>query len=342
MAATLKDIAKAAGVSVTTVSLVLRANPHPMISAKTRERVLLVAGELNYRHNLHARALRMGKSQLIGLLMFNLEIPIAIAKLEAIDNLVWTKGYRSLIRHAGGHSDMEPQLIEEYSGGAVEGLIIVQPTPGLTARTLEALVCDMIPVVTLEPISGVSADCVTVDRMHGAYVAMKHLLELGHRRIGLLHADPTDMHVAPRLKGYRKALTEFGLSVCPELLVEAKLSYDGGYAAVRELLARNTGVTAIFCNNDEIAIGSMKAIQEAGLRIPEDMAVIGFDNIEAGAYAPVPLTTVAQPIEELAVQAVELLFSRLDGTAKKVNPEMIRLKPYLVIRDSCGGKKTES
>ena len=337
MVATLKDIARAAGVSVTTVSLVLRENPHPMISLKTRERVLEVAKELKYRHNLHARALRMGKTQLIGLLMFDLDTRIALLKLEAIDAAVTARGYRSLIRNAAGHADMEPQFIREYAGGAVEGLIIVQPTGELSAKSLEPLLSSDVPIVTLEPIEGSSLDCVTVDREHGAYVAVKHLLNLGHRRIGMLHAEQSDLHFAPRLEGYRKALSEYGIEIDESLLVETRVSYHGGCEAARELIERKTGATALFCDNDEVAIGAMKAVRGAGLRIPDDMALIGFDNIEAGAFAPVPLTTVAQPVDDVAALAVEMLFARMDGSAKDRPAILTRLKPHLVVRESCGG-----
>lgn len=313
-----------------------------MISAKTRTKVLDVARELKYRHNLHARALRMGKSHLIGLMMFDLEYKIALAKLEAIDNAVWTRGYRSLIRNAGGHGDMIPQLIAEYAGGAVEGLIIVQPHAEISGRALDMLSGSDIPIVTLEPIDGASLDCVTVDRKYGAYIAIKHLLELGHRRIGMLHSHHSVLHLVPRLLGYREALAEYSLPVDDSLLIESRVGYEGGYSAAYELIARKTGVTAIFCNNDEIAIGAMKAITNMGLRIPEDIAVIGFDNIEAGAYAPVTLTTIVQPVEEVALRSVELLFDRLQNPDSGDSTSLVRLKPSLVIRESCGGLKKHS
>ncbi|MHB0912318.1 MAG: LacI family DNA-binding transcriptional regulator [Armatimonadota bacterium] len=335
MAITLKDIAKAAGVSVTTVSLVLRENPHPMISEATREKVRAVARKLKYRHNPHARALRMGKNQEIGLLMFDLETRIALAKLEAVDQEVWERGYRTRIRNSAGHAELEPRFISEYAGGAVDGLVIVQPTQALTREMLEPLVDGGVPVVTLELIDGAMVDCVTIDRRHGAYTAVKHLIGLGHKRIGFLHATSAYLYVAPRFEGYKAALSEAGIEFDPSLLVAAVPTYKGGYDAARELLARKVEVSSIFFNNDEMAIGAMKAIREAGLRVPEDIAIIGFDNIEAGEYAPVPLTTIAQPVEELASKAVELLFSRLKGESDG-GPKLIQVKPDLVIRESCG------
>lgn len=339
MASTLKDIAKAAGVSVTTVSLVLRDNQNPMISKKTREKVLEVARELKYRHNTHARALRMGKSRAIGLLMYDFESKIALSKLETIDAGIWEKGYRSLIRIAGGHSDMIEQLIHEYAGGAIEGLIIIQAATELTAGSLEVLTSSDVPIVTLEPIEGLPLDCATVDRKYGAYMGIKHLLNLGHRSIGMIHSHPTDLHLAPRLEGYRQALLEHGLPVSKSLLVETRVGYSGGYNAAKELLSRGLGVTAIFCNNDETAIGAMKGVQELGLRIPDDIAIIGFDNIDAGEYAPVPLTTIAQPIDKVAEKAVEMMFDRIENPSADQSPRIMRIKPQLIIRESCGGRR---
>jgi DNA-binding LacI/PurR family transcriptional regulator len=279
----------------------------------------------------------MGKSRLIGLLMYDLDTRVAISKLDAIDGEAWKHGYRSLIRNAGGHEDMIPQLVQEYAGGAVEGLIIVQPTAEMNLRTLEPLIYGNIPIVTLEPIEGVAVDCVTVDRKHGAYIAIRHLVELGHRRIGMLHGYHSDMHVAPRIEGYRKALTEYSIPFDESLLMETGNGYEEGFRAAVDLLSRDLGITAIFCNDDEAAIGAMKAVRDRGLEVPGDIAMIGFDNIEAGAYAATPLTSVAQPVSEVATCAVELLFERIANPGSGEPQKLISLKPRLVIRESCGG-----
>lgn len=280
----------------------------------------------------------MGKSELIGLLMFDLQTRIALAKLEAIDRQVWARGYRTLIRNAAGHPDMEPQLVQEYAGGAVEGLIVVQPTSELTSDSLTSLLSGDFPVVTLEPIEGSGFDCVTVDRRYGAYIAIKHLLDLGHRRIGFLYVDASELHFAPRLAGYKDALGESGIEVDESLLIETRLGYAGGYEAAIRILHTSPRPTALFCDDDEAAIGAMKAIREAGLRIPEDIAVIGFDNIEVGAFAPVSLTTVAQPVEEVASVAVDMLFSRMNE-GDSAETKNVSVKPHLVVRESCGGNQ---
>jgi DNA-binding LacI/PurR family transcriptional regulator len=195
-----------------------------------------------------------------------------------------------------------------------------------------------VPVVSLEPIEGAPVDCVTVDRRHGAYIATRHLLERGHRRIALIHGPPSYPVVRQRMQGYEDALRESGVPMDPGLFVERReRRYRGGYEAMQRLLQRTPLPTALFCNDDEMAIGAMRAAREAGLRVPEDLAIVGFGDLEAAAYATPPLTTVAQPVAEIARRAVELLFERVGNPGDGRGPQVMRLKPLLVVRESCGG-----
>lgn len=331
-AVTLKDIARAAGVSVTTVSMALRQNP--LIREATRQKVLETARQLRYRHNLHARCLRRGKSEQIGLLAFDLGLRSALRKMEAVDRAIWARGYRTLVRNAARHAEMEQEFIKECASNTVDGLVIIQHSPHLTRTALQLLMDLGTPIVTLEPIPDAEIDCVTVDRRYGAWIATRHLLALGHRRIALLHGSLAISTNRQRVEGYADALRECNLPVQEELLIETGPGYDGGYqAAQRALVARPT---ALFANNDDIAIGAMRALREAGLHVPRDVAVVGFDNLEIAAFAPVPLTTVAQPVEEIAGLAVERLFQQIEKGGEGHTPEIIALKPHLVVRESCG------
>jgi DNA-binding LacI/PurR family transcriptional regulator len=195
-----------------------------------------------------------------------------------------------------------------------------------------------LPVVTLAPLPGVELECVTVDRRHGAYLAVRHLLRLGHRRIGFLHGDLRYDTDRERPVGLQQAFSEAGLNPDQRLWVEARAGYRGGYEAARELLARPGEPTAVFCNNDEVAVGAMRAFREAGLRVPEELAVVGFDDLEIAEFAPVPLTTVSQPIPEQAQLAVDRLFARLGNPAEPPKPQTVSLRPELVIRESCGAR----
>lgn len=339
MPVTLKDIAREAGVSVGTVSKVLSQDPETFIGARTREKVADVARRLGYRQNLHARSLRTGKSELIGLMAFDVNIRVALLRLQAVDRAVRARGYRTAVWSASGELDAEQRALDECQSQRADGLLIVHPSAALTGERLRPVLESGLPVVTLAPLPGVELECVTVDRRHGAYLAVRHLLRLGHRRIGFLHGDLRYDTDRERPVGLQQAFAEAGLQPDPRLWVEARAGYRGGYEAARELLARPGEPTAVFCNNDEVAVGAMRAFREAGLRVPEDLAVVGFDDIEIAEFAPVPLTTVSQPIPEQAGLAVDRLFARLANPAEPSEAKTVSLLPELVIRESCGARR---
>ncbi len=337
MPVTLKDIAREAGVSIATVSKVLRDEPETFIGARTRDKVVTVARQLGYRQNLHARTLRLGKSELIGLMAYDVTTRVALLRLQAADRAIRERGYRTAVWIAAARQDAELRALEECQSSMADGLLLIQPSAELTVEALKPLLESGIPVVTMAQVPGVDLDCVTVDRKVGGYLAIDHLIRLGHRRIAYIHGDQRYETDRSRTEGYVQAFTEHGLEVDRTLFVEAGAGYRNGYRAAQELLSRGGDQTAVFCNNDENAIGAMRAFREAGLRIPEDLAVVGFDNLEASEFAPVPLTTISQPIEEQSHLAVERLFQRLEPGFDAPEPHFVSLPPQLVIRESCGG-----
>ncbi|MBI3948586.1 MAG: LacI family DNA-binding transcriptional regulator [Armatimonadetes bacterium] len=340
---TMRDVAREAQVSVFTVSVVLNGKGEAhRIGPATRERVLETARRLKYRHNLHARHLRTGKSETVGVLAWALGQGVSLTKLHALEAAIRERGYRTLLRyrHPAELNGVQLGFAQEFASGAVEGVLVLNSGldyPGPLGELIET----GIPVVSLEPLEGVPADVVTVDRMAGAYLLTKHLLELGHRRICLLGGRPAAPQSAERHLGYRQALAEHGCPGEEPIFVRPSTGDDEGYCvcayeAARELLTRRPPPTAVFCSNDRYAFGVMRALAEAGVRIPEEMAVVGFDDIEMAAFAPVPLTTVAQPVREQAAQAVALLFERIERPDEDRPPQVVRLKPRLVVRASCG------
>lgn len=337
MPVTLKDIAREAGVSIGTVSKVLRDEPETFIGAKTRDRVMLIARQLGYRQNLHARTLRLGKSELIGLMAFDVTTHVALLRLQAADRAIRERGYRTAVWIASAQRDAELRALDECQSSMADGLILIQPSAELPGEALRPLLESGIPIVTMAPVPGVRLDCVTVDRKLGGYLAIDHLIRLGHRRIAFIHGDQRYDTDRSRTDGYVQAFAEHGLEVDRTLFVESGAGYRNGYRAAQELLSRAGDQTAVFCNNDEVAIGGMRAFREAGLRIPEDLAVIGFDNLEVAEFAPVPLTTISQPIEEQSRLAVERLFARLEAGPQGPEPSFVSLPPKLVVRESCGG-----
>ncbi|MBI3946281.1 MAG: LacI family DNA-binding transcriptional regulator [Armatimonadetes bacterium] len=325
---------------VATASRVLRGDPQPLIGVKTRERVLDAARRLKYRHNLQARQLRTGRSEVVGILAWGLSGGVNLARYQAVERAIRAGGYRALMGHAAGDEELRLQLAKEFASSAVEGVIVLN-TGGAHDAAVQVLVERGVPIVSMEPLEGLSADVVTVDRRAGAHLVTKHLLELGHRRIAFLCGKLTVPANAERFQGYREALGEHGCSPDEALLVRIARSdtwghYGQGYEAGQRLLAVRPLPTAVFCNNDEVAIGAMRSLGEAGIRIPEDVAMAGFDDAEAAAYAPVPLTTLAQPVQEQAARAVSLLFERIAKPDEERQPHAIRLTPRLVVRASCG------
>lgn len=337
MPITLKDVAREAGVSIATVSKVLRDEPETLIGVATREKVAQVARRLGYRQNPHARSLRLGRSEVIGLTAFDVNIRMVLLKLQAVDRAVRERGYRTAVWSASGQVDAEARALDECLSQQSDGLIIVHPSADLPVSALHPLRAAGIPLVTLDPIPGIPLDCVTIDRKLGALLAVRHLLDLGHGRIAFIHGDQRYETDRARTAAYLEALTERGVSVDRDLFQQASAGYRGGYAAACALISRSREFTALFCNNDEMAIGAMRALREAGLRVPGDVAVTGFDDIEAAEFAPTPLTTVSQPVLEQARLAVDLLFRRLAAPGEANEPELVALAPALVVRESCGG-----
>ncbi len=334
---TLRDIARDAGVAVTTASVVVRGDLSVVIRPETRQRILDAAQRLGYRRNLAASSLRSGKSNFIGLLVQALDVPMTLLKLREIDHAILARGYRALLRNTDGDPELEAQYLHEFADHLVAGLVLIQGGSAATSAGLVPLQERGVPILTLEPLPGGEVDCITVDRRFGAALAIRHLLELGHRRFVFLHGDLRTDLVRQRLAGYRETLTAGGIPVKHQLLWPADgQGFADGYRAASALLANGCQATAWFCNNDEVAIGAMRAIQEAGRRIPQDLSVVGFDDIPVAAYAPVPLTTIAQPVSDIAAATTERLFARISGKAVAGQPLMRRLEPRLMVRSSTG------
>ena len=336
MSITLKDIAEEVRLSVTTVSVVLRGDKTTHIAAETKQRIRDAAERLGYRHNIYARVLSTGKSRLIGLLTDSLLVEVGLSKLRAVDTIIRSKDYTTVMRNSEGVLKDEAQILDEFAGRMTEGVIAIQGLQASSYGSALSLMKRGIPVVSIEPVVGLDIDCITIDRKHGAYIAAKHLIETGHERIAILHGDLDYYTSQGKFQGYKDALEEKGIPIYEKLVIPFGATGDprDGYDSMKALLLRKAGLTAVFCNNDQLAFGAMRAILEAGLRIPEDIAVVGFDNIALSAYAPVPLTTVVQPVDEIARLATELLFERIEGTNTTIPNQMIAVKPTLVVRQS--------
>lgn len=329
----MKDIAQELGVSMVTVSKVLRN--HPDISKETRERVLRRMEELKYRPNLAARALVTGKTHLMGLIVPDLVHSFFSQIANAISKTLRVHGYSLVISSSQEDSDLEQQEIDHLLARSADCLFIASTQCEVERfRMIEE---QETPYILLDrSVPGLAANFVGVDDEQIGYLATQHLIEAGYRLIAHI-GTPIVSTGLGRMKGYRRALAEHGLQV-PEKYVLIRRHGDSlgdatGYKIMKSLLTLRPLPDAVFCHNDPMALGAMKAILEAGLNIPQDMAIIGCGNIKNSDFLRVPLTTIDQSCEEIGESAAKLALSLIESTPP-IEPQTILLNPKLIVRDS--------
>ncbi len=330
--ATMKDVAQRAGVSIQTVSYVV--NDTGSISASTRARVLDAINELNYRPDVIARSMRTRRTQIIGLLVLDITNPVHSRIAHAVESTAHARGYRVILYNISQDPDRERECLEASLEGLVDGLIIVNSVD--RERTLEFLQQQGTNAVLIDSLSSSDTPSVMVDNLAAAYAATAHLIELGHRRIAHIAGWEPHLIAQQRVDGYRKALTDHGLEyVCIGKALAESWSWDfrAGYEGMQQILASSPEApTAVFAASDQMAIGAYRAIAEAGLRIPDDVSVVGFDNLEIAGYTVPSLTTIHQPFEKMATNAVKLLL-RLIKRQRLENPQEV-LPFELIVRGS--------
>jgi LacI family transcriptional regulator len=332
-------VAKLAGVSRTTVSFVLNNVPGVKIKEETRQRVLEAARELNYYPTAAARSLASGKTHRIGLVLGEGQKRLSADAflptfLQGVTASVHRRGYLLVLQMAEDVPSHEAyvRLIREQQ---VDGLILSGPRSD--DPLLSELAGDQFPLILHGRLQGCRLPCVDVDNKAGAYTAVTHLIGLGHKRIGFVSNAPFSYAGAQdRFAGYRQALTEHDLSLQDSLVRTATFLPETAEAAVQELLELPERPTAVFAASDVVAIGVMSAIQAAGLSIPDDMAVVGFDDIFLAAHTHPALTTIHVPAYGLGWTAAEVLISLIEGDEEGLAET---LETELVIRDSCGAKQ---
>lgn len=329
---TIKDVAREAGFSVATVSRVLN-NSGP-VRDETRRRIEEVAGRLHYTPNVAARSLITRKTLTIGVLLPDLYGEFFSEVIRGIDRAARSGGYHLLV--SGSHNDREEiEAAVHAMHGRVDGLIVM--SPGLEPRAIVAGLPRRLPLVLLNCEEGGNGlDSVNVDNYGGAREMVLHLVALGHQRVAIIGGASDNYDARERLRGYRDAVEAEGGVVCEELLVEGDFTESSGHKAARRLLALDPRPTAIFAANDSMAIGALSALREAGVRVPEDMAVAGFDDIPIARYLSPPLSSVHVPIRGLGVRAVERLLLAMTNGEEKTREV---LPTRLVVRESCGGSQ---
>lgn len=332
---TSRDVAKLAGVSRTTVSFVLNDVPGVKISEETRQRVLEAARHLDYYPTAAARSLASGKTQRIGLVLGEGQNRLAAdaflpAFLQGVTASIHRRGYLLVLQMAEDVPSYEAyaRLIREQQ---VDGLILSGPR--LDDPLVPQLAEEKFPLILHGRLDDCEFPSVDVDNCAGAYQAVSHLIGLGHRWIGFISNAPFAYSGAQdRFAGYRRALGEHDIPLDDKLIHTAAFLPESGWEAMEELLDLPDPPTAVFVASDVVALGAMSAVRSRGLRIPEDVAVVGFDDIFLAAQADPPLTTVRVPAYGLGWTAAEVLISLIEGDAVS----SVTLETELVIRESCG------
>jgi len=329
----MKDIAQDLGVSVVTVSKVLRN--HSDIGAETRERVLKRMKELNYQPNLAARALVTGKTYSIGLVVPDLTHPFFSQVAKGLTRVLRKKGYGLLIACSEEDPQLERQEIESLLSRRVDALVIASAQ--WTVESFRHIEERQTPYVLIDrSFLGLAANFVGIDDTGAGAMATEHLIEAGCKRVA--HIRGTDISTAMgRLEGYRQALARHNRRVVPEYVVSAGQDDAGsevwGYKAMKKLLALKERPDGVFCYNDPMALGAMEAIHEAGLRIPEEIAVIGCGNLLYSEHLRVPLSSVDQNSIEMGERAARLALSLLEAGVPP-RPKTILLESKLIPRTS--------
>ena len=322
--------------SQATVSIVLSGSASSIrVSSATRARVLAAADRLGYIPNHAAQSLRRRRTRSITFINPAPENPYFTEVIRAAQIAAEEAGY-GIFAAVVPNPQAAVQILSHLNAGTSDGVIVGSRDPGVLNELRHAIRRGVAAVALQPNIEEHAISAVRTDKEAGGHLATRHLLQLGHRRIAHL-ADQAQYakHPSERTAGYRRALTEAGITFDPGWIVEGANNVQGGDGSMRALLARHGArPTAAFVFNDQMAIGALHALRACGVRVPEDMAVVGFDGIELGAFTNPELTTVEQPRADVGRRAVELIFDLLDGEASEVRDITLPLR--LVVRESCG------
>ena len=324
---TIQDVAKAAKVSVSTVSRVL--NGKVDVAKETQDRILSVIEDLGYTTNLAARSMRSHKKNLVGLIMPDIAYPFAIEVMKGVNRAIAESEFDLLVYTTGdvrksGRASHEQKYVSLLTNSISDGIVIVAPVAG--EFKIDA------PIVSIDPLaSNPNYPAVHATNYHGSLEAMDYLLGLGHKRIGYISGRAELESSNRRLMGYRDALQKAGLSIDEQLIAAGDYTTETGVNGTRCLLALKNPPTAIFASNDQMAIGVFQVAEEMGIRIPDDLSVVGFDNITESKY--MGLTTVDQFISEMGFTATQMLIKLING--EELADRTYQMQTRLVVRNSC-------
>jgi len=327
---TIQDVAKKAGVAPMTVSRVI--NQSGYVSAEVRARVLAVVEELGYMPNTLARSLRIRRTHTLALILTDITNPFFTTLARGVEDAASKAGYTVLFGNTDESEEKEKHYLETILQKRVDGILLV-PAGG-SALSVERILQHRTPLVLLDRhVTGEAVDVVRSDSEDGAYRLTRLLLDLGHRQISLLNGPPSVSTAADRAAGFCRAMRESGV-IAPEVHYGV-FTQDSGYAMSHQALIQQPRPTALIAANNFLAIGALKAIRDAGLEVPDEIAMVAFDDLPAAMVVDPFLTAAVQPAYEMGCRAAELLLRRLEGSETGPAQEIL-LPVELVVRDSSG------
>jgi LacI family repressor for deo operon, udp, cdd, tsx, nupC, and nupG len=335
MHVSIKDIAKAAGVSHSTVSRAL--SDSPLVKVETRVRIQCLAQEMGYSPDAIARSLVTQRTHTVGVVVTTITDPFVAEVVQGIEDTAQADDYSVILTSSASEPERELAAVQMLRAKRVDSVIVTSSRVG--ALYLEHLESIGVPVVLVNnhnEQSGRYTFSVSVDNEHGGHLATAHLIKRGHRRVAYVSGPADHSDDAERLAGYRRALDEAGIPFDPALVIPGNGRLDGGERALAALTDLANPPDAVFCYNDMTAVGLMSAARRAGLLVPEELAVVGFDDIPLAAHCCPPLATVAQPQREMGRQAMDMALALMTAGDSIISLSDVVIKGKLVVRESSG------
>lgn len=334
--ATIKSVAKLAGVSTTTVSRVL--NESERVKPVTRAKVLEVMASMNYRPDPAAKALGGSKSHFIAMIVPNIINSSIIRIIQGVMEEIHSKEYELLLYDFNADARMEKQIFNELSEKIIDGIIMFT---SLVSDSDIVKLSSNVPTVILErEVNGLNVDCLLADELVGMRILVNHLMSNGHRKVGLINGKRGTSTAKRRGEYFKAVMKENGLEITEKDIVDATWHYNSASDALRELLVKDNALTAIVCANDQIALGVLGVAYQLGIRVPEELSVVGFDNAEFGQYSVPPLTTLSHPAHQMGTLAASYLLDRIEDPSSTTVHRTLPLS--LVERQSVAKPRNKS
>lgn len=332
--ATIKDVAKMAGVSTTTVSHVI--NKTRFVAKETEEAVQHAIKTLKYSPSAVARSLKVNTTKSIGMIVTTSEAPYFAEIIHAVEEHCYRQGYSLFLCNTQNDAEKIKNHLEMLTKKRVDGLLVMCSEYTQTSLDCLSNFSD-IPMVVMDWGPNGNTDIIEDNSFTGGYLATQYLIDCGHKKIGIIAGELSKTTAKQRYEGFEKAMNKANLTINPNWVTEGYFEPEDGYECMNKMLTQSELPTAVFCCNDVMALGAISAITEKGLRVPDDISIIGYDNIHASRFYAPPLTTVHQSKSRLGAQAVNLLFERIAQKEKGDLPathSRIDIHPELVVRKS--------